>query len=166
MTSLTLATILQLPLLVCADDEYAAAHQKTVETGRPMVVMVGAEWCPACKQMESSVLPRVREHGLLRRVAFALVNYDKDPELSRDLTGGGPIPQLILFRHTNNGWKKAKLVGGQSVETVEEFIKTQVAEDDTAKSADGAKKSEPPPATEKKNEPKKAKVQPVSTQTK
>jgi thioredoxin-like negative regulator of GroEL len=125
VTCLTLAAILQLPLLV-PTESYAEAHRQTLQTGQPMVVMVGAEWCPACKAMEANVLPEMRSRGLLRRVAFALVDLDRDGEIGRKLTAGGPIPQLIVFRKTANGWKNRRLIGNQPIETVEEFISEDV----------------------------------------
>jgi hypothetical protein len=74
-------------------------------------------------------LPRVREHGLLRKVVFAMVNPDREGELANQITGGGPVPQLVMFRKTAKGWVRKKLIGGQSVETVEEFIKEGLASD-------------------------------------
>ena len=134
MTYLTLATILQLPLLV-PTESYAEAHRQTLQTGRPMVVMVGAEWCPACKAMEANVIPQIRKGGLLRRVAFALVDLDRDGEIGRKLTAGGPIPQLIVFRKTTDGWKNRRLIGNQSVETVEEFIGQDLTATETEQAA-------------------------------
>jgi thioredoxin-like negative regulator of GroEL len=136
MTSMLLATIVQTAILATAADAtpapadtYAEAHRRTTETGKPMVVMVSTDWCAPCQTMKKSVLPRIREHGLLRKVAFAVVNPDHDRELAERLTGGGPIPQLVMFRRTADGWMRRKLVGGQSVETVEEFIKDGLALD-------------------------------------
>lgn len=103
-------------------ETYDEAHRVTTETGRPMVVMVGTDWCGPCQTMKKKILPRVREMGLLKKVAFAVVNADRDQDLARKLTGGGPIPQLVMFRKTPQGWMRRKLVGGQSVETVEQFI--------------------------------------------
>ena len=117
-------------------DTYAEAHRVTEETGKPMVVMVGTDWCSPCQMMKKTILPRVREHGLLRRVAFAVVNPDRDGELADQITGGGPIPQLVMFRKTAKGWVRKKLVGGQSVETVEEFINEGLASDAADKKAD------------------------------
>lgn len=130
MTSLTLATILQLPFLATATETYADAHQKTVETGQPLVVMVGADWCPACQMMEHQVIPVARQRGIFRRVAFALVNVDRDREVGQNLTNGGPIPQLIVFRRTADGWARTQLIGAQTVEQVEQFISTEVAQSD------------------------------------
>jgi thioredoxin-like negative regulator of GroEL len=118
---------------------YAEAHRVTEKTGKPMVVMVGTDWCSPCQTMKKTILPRVREHGLLRRVAFAVVNPDRDGDLANQITGGGPIPQLVMFRKTPKGWVRKKLVGGQSVETVEQFINEGLASDADDKKVDDDK---------------------------
>jgi thioredoxin-like negative regulator of GroEL len=142
VTTMLCATVMQAALLVTGADAapaaetYAAAHRMTVETGKPMVIMVSTEWCSPCQVMKRTILPRVREHGLLRKVAFAMVNPDKDAELANEITGGGPVPQLVMYRKTSKGWMRRKLIGGQSVETVEEFIKEGLASDKTDKKAE------------------------------
>ena len=118
-----------------ANESYAEAQHTTTETGKPMVVMVSTDWCPHCVVMKKTVLPRVRERGLLRKVAFATVNPDDNWELAEKLIGGGPIPQLIMFRRTGNGWMRKNLIGGQTVETVEEFINDGLAKDAAEKNA-------------------------------
>lgn len=150
MTCLTLAAILQLTLIV-PTESYADAHRQTLQTGQPMVVMVGAEWCPACKAMEANVIPEIRSRGVLRRVAFALVDLDRDGEIGRKLTAGGPIPQLIVFRKTANGWKNRRLIGNQPVEAVEEFI------------AEDVKASEAEHASAKRDKKNKNDVAPTSS---
>jgi len=134
VTTMLCATVMQAALLLtgagatpAAAETYAAARRATVETGKPMVIMVSTDWCPPCQVMKKKILPRVREHGLLRKVAFAMVNPDRDSELANQITGGGPIPQLVMFRKTPKGWVRKKLIGGQSVETVEEFINDGLA---------------------------------------
>ena len=142
MTTLTLAVILHASTLIAAADvaapaaeTYTEAHRKTDETGQPMVVMVGADWCPACQSMEQNILPQVRKRGILRRVAFAVVNFDRERDLATKLTNGGPIPQLIVFRKTDSGWNRRVLVGGQTVEQVESFIGDATQADAIAKKA-------------------------------
>ena len=142
MTSALCLTLIQAAILTtgadggpAAAESYAEAHRTTTQTGKPMVVMVSTDWCPPCQMMKKTVMPRVRERGLLRRVAFAVVNPDRDRELADQITGGGPIPQLVMFRRTHNGWIRQKLVGGQSVETVEEFISEGLAQDAADKKA-------------------------------
>jgi hypothetical protein len=132
VTSLTLATIVYLPLLAGpaethVTETYADAHRKTVQNGQVMIVMVGADWCPACVQMANNVIPQIRKRGLFRRVAYAHVNLDQDRDLGAKLTAGGPIPQLIVYRRTPTGWFNRRLIGGQSVQAVEQLISTELA---------------------------------------
>ncbi len=133
MTSLSLAVVLQASIVATGADTYTAAHKVTTKTGQPMVVLVGAEWCSACVEMKEEVLPQAEKRGLLRKVVFASVNVDRQRRLSQQLTGGGPIPQLLMFRRTAKGWKRRKLVGGQSIGTVESFINQGMALDKAAK---------------------------------
>ncbi len=123
MSSLTLIVMCTALAAGNESNDYAAAHKVTMKTGRPMLVMVSTDWCAPCQMMKRTVIPQVRQRGLLGRVVFAIVNPDRDRELARQLIGGGPVPQLVLFRKTANGWTQKKLVGGQSVEAVEQFIK-------------------------------------------
>jgi thioredoxin-like negative regulator of GroEL len=126
-------------------ETYADAHQLTLKTGKPMLVMVSTEWCPACQVMKRRILPQIRERGLLRRVAFATVNPDSDGDLSRQLIGSGPIPELVMFRKTPRGWVRRVMVGSQSVENVEQFINQGIAADeDPAKDDDSAAKAKTP----------------------
>lgn len=136
MSSILLAAVVQTAVLATGADSapavkesYAEAQRLTIRTGRPMVVMVSTDWCPPCQMMKKTILPRVRERGLLRKVAFAVVNPDHDKELAEKLIGSGPIPQLVMFRKKGDAWVQKSLVGGQSVETVEEFIREGLAKD-------------------------------------
>jgi protein disulfide-isomerase len=132
-------------------DSYSAAHQKTIETGKPLVVMVSTDWCVPCQMMKKTVIPQIRKKGVFRKVTFAMVNPDRDTELAQQLTGGGPVPQLVMFRKTATGWRRRILVGGQSVETVEQFLKDGIAKDDDE--AD-AKADAPKPTLAEKPESK------------
>lgn len=124
MTSLSLAAVVQFSLLAAGAtrDSYSEAHRINAETGRPLVILVGADWCPACRKMKNTFLPQVARRGLLRKVAFANVNTDREQRLAKRLTKGDSIPQLIMFRKTPNGWKRHALVGAQSPESIEKFI--------------------------------------------
>jgi len=114
-------------------ETYSAAHKAILESGKPMVVMVGTDWCPPCQAMKRHVLPELRKRRCFRKIAFARVNSEVQGPLAKRLTGGGPIPQLVMFRKTQDGWVRRKLVGRQSVETVERFIEYGIAQDEAAK---------------------------------
>lgn len=122
MSSLTLVVALQVTIMASPSESYKDARAEAEKSGRPLVVMVGAEWCPACMKMEQDVLPDVKERGILSEVEFATVNYDQQRSLARELTGGGSIPQLVMFRRTSDGWMRSRLVGSQSLDGVKKFI--------------------------------------------
>ena len=126
MSSMTLALLLQASLLAATADssspQYAEAYQESAESGRPLLVLVGADWCPACERMKSSVIPQVRQRGGLKKIAFATVNTDQHSALASKLMSGGSIPQLILYRKTSAGWERHQLTGAQSPSSVQEFI--------------------------------------------
>jgi len=114
--------VLQAALLSTGSETYSEAHKATTEKGYPLVVVVGATWCPACQQLKEKVLPEVKRHGALRNVAFAQVDLDEEQELGKELTNGGPIPQIVVYRKTPVGWLLRRMIGGQDVRTVEKFI--------------------------------------------
>jgi len=101
---------------------YAAAYQDTQDSGKPLVVLVGATWCPACQGMKTSTMPEVAAKGELRHVAFAYVNTDAQSDLAGKLMEGNLIPQLVMYQKAGDGWTLKRLVGAQSVEAVEEFL--------------------------------------------
>lgn len=150
MGSLTFLTLCTMAISAGDADTYAEAHKATMKTGRPMLVMVSTDWCVPCQMMKKTILPQVKQHGLLSRVAFAVVNPDQDHELAQELIGSGPVPQLLMFRKTRQGWRRWELVGGQSVETVEEFINQGVASDDTPAEKSKAKPKQTKDASVKK----------------
>ena len=103
--------------------KYADAFQDTMTNGKPLVVLVGAEWCPACQSMKTSVMPAVAAKGDLDKVAFTQVNTDRDRELSSKLLEGNMIPQLVKYEKIGENWKITRLVGAQSPEAVAAFVK-------------------------------------------
>jgi len=142
MMSLALAAVVvQVVAMAPAAETYAEAHKVTTETGRPLLVLVGADWCPACQELKNQVIPQLRKGGVLRKVAFAIVNLDKEQELGSKLTGDGPIPQLLLFRRTSDGWRVRQLIGGHDVEAVKSFVAEGVKAD---QEAPPSRKTEPP----------------------
>lgn len=145
MTAVLCAAVLQSAFILAGVDTssavetYAEAHRATVETGKPLVVMIGTDWCQPCQTMKRTVLPRIRKRGFFKKIAFAMVNPDRDGKLAKELTGGGPIPQLVMFRKTSKGWMRRKLIGSQSEEAVEKFIQEGLDADKAEKETAGEK---------------------------
>ncbi len=123
MIHLTLNILLSVAALSAGTQDYAAAFKQTEETGKPLVVLVGADWCPGCRTMKNSTLPQVERKGLLSKVAFAHVNTDRDGSLAGKLMKGGSIPQLVMFQKKADGsWSRKQLTGAQSPSSVEAFL--------------------------------------------
>lgn len=122
MNSIVLTALLQVSLLATGADSYDQAYQVTQETGKPLVILVGADWCPGCQTMRNTVMPQVASRGDLKNVSFAHVNTDRDGTLARQLMSGNLIPQLVMYTKTESGWKIDRLVGAQSPEAVEAFL--------------------------------------------
>jgi thioredoxin-like negative regulator of GroEL len=103
-------------------EQYNVAYAQAQENGKPLVVLVGAEWCPGCVKMKNQVIPVMKSNGSLGNVQFAQVNTDHDPELAEQLMRGQSIPQLIMYTKTDTGWKRSQMTGPKSVSEVESFI--------------------------------------------
>lgn len=123
MTSLMLTAALHTAIIATGSHNYADAHRLTAETGRPLVVLVGADWCPACQVMKNSTMPEVARGGTLNKVAFAVVNTDQDAVAQQIMTPG-VIPQLVMYRKTADGWKRDALIGAHSSQEIESFLQS------------------------------------------
>lgn len=121
MNPLLLSVVLQASMASGAQN-YAEAYHQAEQTGRPLVVLVGADWCPGCQTMKQSVIPQLQQKGALANVAFAHVNTGVDPTLAGQLMQGNLIPQLVVYRKTATGWKRSQLTGVQSVGEAASFI--------------------------------------------
>jgi len=136
MMSLILAAALQAQVAAVPEDgaevaakntvpqtDYATAFKRSQASGRPLVVLLGADWCPACVRLKRTTLPQVAKLGGLKGVEYAYVDMDRDEKLAGALTRARSIPQLIRFEKTKKGWKRDLLVGAQSVKKVATFIR-------------------------------------------
>ena len=120
--STIVSALMQLSLLTTSGSTYDQAYKTTSETGRPLVVLVGADWCPGCQTMKGSVIPQLERRGSLKSVAFATVNTDHQQKLASRLMQGNSIPQLIMFVKTDSGWQRKQIIGPRSVPEIEAFI--------------------------------------------
>jgi thioredoxin-like negative regulator of GroEL len=121
--STLVSALLQVSVLTTGANNYDQAYRTTNETGRPLVVLVGADWCQGCQVMKQSVIPQLERRGSLSSVAFATVNTDQQEKLAHSLMRGGSIPQLIMYVKTDDGgWQRKQMVGAKSVQEVESFL--------------------------------------------
>lgn len=122
MTSAALATALQIALVAAAPQDYAAAARNSEELGRPLIVLVGATWCPGCQVMRNRTMPAVAEAGGLEGVEYAYVDADRQPELAKQLLRGSSIPQLIRFDRLGDQWQVRHMIGAKRPDEVAAFV--------------------------------------------
>lgn len=123
---------------------YNEAYKASQASGQPLVVLIGADWCPGCRTMKDSVMPQVRAAGGLNNVAYAQVNTDQEQALASKMMSGGTIPQLIMYYETADGWQRKQMSVG-SAEEVTAFVNRGVA---ASASFVAAKKAQPESAAD------------------
>ncbi|MGC4003341.1 MAG: thioredoxin family protein [Pirellulales bacterium] len=113
--------------------DYPAAYRHAAESGRPLLVLVGTEWCPGCVKMKHQVIPQAQVRGTMSKVEFA--QMDADDALAGQIMRGNSIPQLVMFTKTEAGWKRSQITGAKSVAEVESFINSNMPSPSTAVSS-------------------------------
>jgi thioredoxin-like negative regulator of GroEL len=116
---------------------YEAAYRQSQSEGRPLVVLVGAEWCSACRTMKGASLPEASRHGALDDVAFAMVDFDAENELAKKLLRGDTIPQLVMFYRDAAGSHRVQLTGVQDATAIARFLQQGAAAQSEARVAHG-----------------------------
>jgi thioredoxin-like negative regulator of GroEL len=127
MTGLAFCVLLQAAVVGIEGQPYAQAYKAAQGNDQPLVVLVGAEWCPGCRTMKNATLPSLARRGGLRDVQFSTIDTDADPALAQRLMRGQSIPQLIIFSRGENGWQRSHLVGARSEAEVQALISQAVA---------------------------------------
>src|SRR3954467_6621613 len=116
----TLALVLVHQVLAAGPLSYQAALREAQSLQRPLVVLVGADWCPGCRTMKQRVMPALARRGALRPVTFTHVDADADAATAKQLMRGSGIPQLIVLSRTNDGrWHREQITGAASESEVE-----------------------------------------------
>ena len=105
---------------------YAEALKHSQETGKPLLVVVGSDACPACVTLKNQTIEPMTREGGLEDVSFVVVNRDAEPELAGRLMKGNRIPQVILYSQSESGWLRRQLTGFQSKAGIRTLIKNAV----------------------------------------
>jgi thiol:disulfide interchange protein len=128
--------VLQVAWVAGGAQSYEQAYDDTQANGRPLVVLVGADWCPGCRTMKQAVLPRMHDSGRLAGVNYVEVDTDERSGLADQLMRGGTIPQLIVFSQGGDGrWHREQITGPASDAAVNAVIQRAVQRTDNRVSA-------------------------------
>ncbi|XZE43201.1 thioredoxin family protein [Pirellulaceae bacterium SH467] len=101
---------------------YEVAYKKAQDEKKPLVVLVGADWCAACKSMKSNTIVPMSQSGQLKEVIYTQVDKDVQPELASQVMQGNTLPQIVVFCQDDKGWKRFSLTGMQTERRVKELI--------------------------------------------
>lgn len=109
--------------------DYAEAYKESVAEDKPLMVVVGAPWCPACNVLKQTTIEPMAKTGELDDVCVAVLNKDSDPELIKQLTKGEKmLPQIIMFTRTQSGkWQRSRLMGYQPKQPVRNLIRNSLS---------------------------------------
>lgn len=127
MSGLAMGLVLQAALLASGAETYETALQAAKQDGKPMLVLVGADWCPGCVTMKNSTMPALARAGGLKNVNYITINYDQNPTLARQMMRGGSIPQLVAFSKTDKGWHREQITGATSTGAVAGLVQRAIA---------------------------------------
>ena len=108
--------------------DYATAYKEAMAKKQPLMVVVGAEWCPACNVLKDSTIQPMLTTGDLDQVSVAVVDRDAQPELANQLTKGDKmLPQIIMFTQKDSGeWERRKLMGYQPRQPVRNLVRAAI----------------------------------------
>lgn len=103
--------------------DYHQAYRECERNGKPLMVVVGAQWCHACNVLKDTTLKQMEAAGQLEDVNIALVDRDVEPQLADRLMRGQMVPQIIVFSKGPSGrWERSQLTGFQGQGPVRQLI--------------------------------------------
>ena len=117
-----LIVALQLCLVSWNSQGYDKAYHQSLDTGKPLLVLVGADWCGACQVMKKRVMPQLDKEGILRDIHCTELNLADDEDLARRISKVNTIPCLILFTKSGGKWQKSELIGMHNQKSVKAFL--------------------------------------------
>ncbi len=84
--------------------EFDLAQKNAEASGRPLVVLVGAQWCGACRVMKNSTLRTISNNGGLDHAEYSYVDCDQKREIAIKIMKGDRVPQLVRYERMGDKW--------------------------------------------------------------
>ena len=91
---------LPIPTPPPADDSHDAAVRRSEASGRPLILLFHADWCPPCKLIEKTMLPAIRTRGEL-----GIIDVDRQPDLVAYYGPIETVPHMMLYERVRDGWR-------------------------------------------------------------
>ena len=106
-----------------ASTDYDAAYAQAEKEKKPLLILVGADWCPSCQVMKRETIEPMKGSGELSDVVVTVVDKDARPVLAEQLMRGKTLPQVVVFTRDGQGWQRFSLTGMQTPSRIRELLK-------------------------------------------
>lgn len=115
-----LAALLNLLLLCTAQAQmpYRTAVTDSLETGKPLLVYIGATWCGPCQQMKFRTFPALKA---LPGINFTAIDLDRDRKLA-DQIASPMVPSLTIYKQVDGVWTRRTIYGFRTPNQVRTFL--------------------------------------------
>jgi len=81
---------------------FAKAEAKRKKENCPLLIMVSAAWCKECQRVKREILPKAQANGTFDDVAFAVIDYDLEGRLRRQVMKGQEdkaLPRWVRYEY-------------------------------------------------------------------
>ncbi len=102
--------------------KYEDAFEKANKEKKPLVILVGAQWCASCQIMKKETMQPMKDSGQFDDAIVTYVDKDERPELAEKLMRGSTLPQVIVYSKRQGNWKRFSLTGMQSPKRMAELL--------------------------------------------
>lgn len=92
-------------------NDYSENYQDSIINDKPLVVVVGAEWCNSCNVLKKNIMPKILEKFSRRHFNYAEIDADENQPLARKILIGDSIPQTVIYYKYNGEWKSKRWIG-------------------------------------------------------
>jgi len=107
---------------------YSEARETAIQTGKPLFIVVGADWCPACKTLQNSTIPKMQRDGTFPDVIYCTVDVDREEQIGSWLqkqANTTSVPVLVVYRKVNGAWKGRYHVGTLDAAKLRVFLQAR-----------------------------------------
>ncbi len=78
-------------------ETYADAYRVSVDSKRPMLILLTAKWCAPCRAFKADVLEPMRLRNEFKPFVFVEIDIDGDPANAKQVMDEIRVPQLVIL---------------------------------------------------------------------